>query len=99
MSSGADFTAADSAELFRHTSDAGPQIHHFGNHNGLDLPLATVNRAVETRTESEPTVTDLPKDKGEEKQAAPDIRALAREVYPLIKRMIMIERDRHPAWY
>lgn len=95
----AGFTAADSAELFRYASDVSPQIDHSGNHNGLDLPPATVNRAVDTGPEPQTAATELPKEKSEDKQAAPDIRALAREVYPLIKRMIMIERDRHPTWY
>jgi hypothetical protein len=96
---GADTSVARSAELLRYTSDAIPQVGHSGNHDGLDLAVATVNRATETRVEPSTAAPDLPKEKDEEKQTAPDIRALAREVYPLIKRMIMIERDRHPTWY
>jgi hypothetical protein len=95
----AESGTARSEELFRYTSDAMPQISQSGNHNGLELALARANPAPETRTEPQTVAPEHRAEKGEEKQAAPDIRALAREVYPLIKRMIMIERDRHPTWY
>jgi len=96
---GEDSGAASSAELFRYTSEAMPQISHSRNHNGLDLALATAGRATETRAEAQATAPEHREEKGEEERAAPDIKALAREIYPLIKRMIMIERDRHPTWY
>lgn len=92
-------SAARSEELFRYMSDGMPQISHSRNHNGLELALARVGRAPETNTEAQAAVPERRAEKGGKKEGAPDIRVLAREVYPLIKRMIMIERDRHPTWY
>jgi len=94
-----DSSAARSEELFRYMSDAMPEISHSGNHNGLELALVPAGRAPETEAAAQPMAPEHRAEQAEERQAAPDIRALAREVYPLIKRMIMIERDRHPTWY
>jgi hypothetical protein len=86
-------------ELFRHAADTVPELTHSGNHNGLELAMAPVGRAPETTVMAQAAAPEPQAEGSEEGQAAPDIRALAREIYPLIKRMIMIERDRHPTWY
>lgn len=96
---GAGSDVARSTDLLRYASDAMPQISHSRNHDGLELALAPVGRAAETGAEAPPAAPAPQEERGEEKPAAPDIRAIAREIYPLIKRMIMIERDRHPTWY
>jgi hypothetical protein len=95
----ADSGAARGEELFRYTSDAMPQISHSRNHNELELELAPVGRTTETEATAQPVTPEQQSQGNEQSQAAPDIRALAREVYPLIRRMVMIERDRHPTWY
>jgi hypothetical protein len=94
-----DSSIAYGEELLRYPMDTIPQLTHSGNHNGLELALAPVGRAPETRTVAQANIPEPHTEKGGEGKAAPDIRALAREIYPLIKRMIMIERDRHPTWY
>ena len=85
--------------LFRDTSDAMPQLSHSAGHNGLELALAQASPATEAKTEAPAKATEPPAEKGEEEANRLDLRALAREVYPLLRRMIMIERDRHPTWY
>ncbi len=90
---------AYSGELFRYTSPDIPEPSYPRNHNGLELALAPVSRAPETGSAAQATAPESQAEKSGEGKAAPDIRALAREVYPFIKRMIMIERDRHPTWY
>jgi len=95
----AESSADNGAEVFRYTSDPTPEISHHGSNTGLDLPVIPVSRAPESAAEPQTTPRDQAEGNGHDKQASPDIRALAREVYPLIKRMILIERDRHPTWY
>ncbi|MFP3898137.1 MAG: hypothetical protein ACLFVD_02380 [Dehalococcoidia bacterium] len=85
--------------LFRYTSDAMPQLSHLANNNGLELALAQASPVTETKTEAPAKATEPPAEKGEDEANGLDLRALAREIYPLIRRMIMIERDRHPTWY
>ncbi|MFC1892698.1 hypothetical protein ACFLYR_01495 [Chloroflexota bacterium] len=94
----ADSSVAYSEELFRYTSDAIPELTHSRNHSGLELAVAPLARAPETKEQVQRVWEEPPGETGGEEKAAPDIRALAREVYPLIKRMIMIERDRQPTW-
>ena len=43
------------------------------------------------------TVTKLPDENMNKNENQPDIRALAREIYPLIRRMIVVERERRPS--
>jgi hypothetical protein len=92
----ADPSVARSEELFRYTSDNIPELAHSRNNNVPQLALSPIAGATET---NEPTQATAPEFEGEEsgeRGTMPDIRALAREIYPLIKRMIMVERERRP---
>jgi hypothetical protein len=91
-------------KLFKYSFDKIPELpysrnHYSGNHNGLELALAPVNRATETSSKTQ-TTTKVPQEsegeKDKEKKPPLDLKALAREVYPYLKRMIMAERDRKP---
>jgi hypothetical protein len=92
----ADFSATRSEELFRHMSDTKPEPAYSRNHNGSELSLAPVGQVL--KAEGPPQAT-APESRGEKrgaKETSPDLRALAREIYPLIKRMVMVERERRP---
>ncbi len=94
----ADFSVVRSEELFRHTFDTIPELAYSRNHKGLELALAPVSRMPETKGVAQLQAEEPPDETGGEEKAAPDIRALARELYPLMKRMILLERDRQPTW-
>ncbi|HUU64830.1 MAG TPA: hypothetical protein VMW37_01840, partial [Dehalococcoidales bacterium] len=94
----ADFNVAHSEELFRHMADTVPQLTYSGNHNVTELALVPAGRVPETKLSLQPEAPEPRGEKREEEEAAPDVRALAREIYPLIKRMIMVERERRPTW-
>jgi hypothetical protein len=91
-----DFSTAHSEDLFRHTSDTIPEPTYSRNHNGSELSLAPAGQVLSTKEVPQPTAPESRGDKRGEKEAAPDLRALAREIYPLIKRMLMVERERRP---
>ena len=82
-----DFSVARSEELFRHMSATLPELTYSGNH-----------KVPETMVSLQPATTETQGEQREEEEAAPDVRALAREIYPLIKRMLMVERERRPTW-
>ncbi len=96
----AEFSVARSEELVRQTSDTVSRLTYArnnGTNNGMpELVLAPIARAAET---SEPPQTTTPEPLVEEsgnQEPELDITALAREIYPLIKRMVMVERERRP---
>ncbi len=92
----ADFSVARSEELFRYTSDNIPELAHSKNNGVPQLALAPVAGMTETNEPPQVTAPGLGGEESGERGATPDIRALAREIYPLIKRMIMVERERRP---
>jgi hypothetical protein len=94
----ADFNVAHSEELFRHMTNTVPQLTYSGNHNVPELALVPAGRVPETKLSLQPEAPEPRGEKREEEEAAPDVRALAREIYPLIKRMIMVEKERRPTW-
>jgi hypothetical protein len=93
-----DFSATRSEELFRHMSDTKPEPAYSRNHNGSELSLAAapVGQVLRAKEPPQPTAPEPRGEKRGEKETTPDLRALAREIYPLIKRMLMVERERRP---
>ncbi len=89
---------------FKYTSDTMPDLpysgnHNNGNHNGLELALAPVSRMPDISKMVQKADQEPEESQGNEsveKEPALDIREIAREVYPYLKRMIMAERDRQP---
>jgi hypothetical protein len=92
----ADSSVAPSEELFRHTSDTISELTYSRNNRMPELALAPIARAAETNESPQTTAPEPVVEESGEQEAAPDIRALAREIYPLIKRMVMVERERRP---
>jgi hypothetical protein len=93
-----DFSVAHSEELFRHMADTVPQLTYSGNHNVPEPALVPAGRVPETKLSLQPATTETQGEQREGEEAAPDVRALAREIYPLMKRMLMVERERRPTW-
>lgn len=91
-----------SEELFRHTSANIPELTYSrnnGRNNGATkIDLTPVARAAETNVLSQAAAPEPGSEGSKEQGVTLDIRALAREIYPLIKRMIMVERERRPTW-
>jgi hypothetical protein len=94
----ADFNFAHDEDLFRHMADTMPQLTYSGNHNVPELALVPAGRVPETMVSPQPEAPETQGEQREGEEAAPDVRALAREIYPLIKRMLMVERERRPTW-
>jgi hypothetical protein len=92
----ADSSIARSEEVFRYTSFNIPELAHSRNNGVPQLALAPIGGATETNEPPQVTTPELGGEEIGEQGATPDIRALAREIYPLIKRMIMVERERRP---
>jgi hypothetical protein len=97
----ADIRASHSEGLLGQASDAVSDLIYSRN-NGTNTS-GVIQRAPESTTSAaetnEPTQVAAPELGGEEsgeRGTTTDIRALAREIYPLIKRMIMVERERRP---
>ena len=92
-----DVTNDRNEELFRYASDTIPGMTYENSSNAPKLALAPVNRTTETQSQTQTSTAEVSGPGGEEKEVVPDIRAIARQVYPLIKRMVMIEKERLPA--
>lgn len=85
--------AAERPPLQRATSPATSRLIQRVEDKADDRALARVADQLE---EAVTTVTDAAE--AEASVAEPDLDDLARQVYPLIKRMLAIERERRPAW-
>jgi len=84
--------------LFRQASDTIHSLTYSRNNGMPEAALTPISRAAEA---NEPPPANIPESRGGEsgeQGSTPDIRALAREIYPLLKRMIMVERERRPTW-
>lgn len=81
---------ADAEELFTDTSNSMPAFS--GNQNMSGLALSPVRRAIETP--SQPVTPEQRSEEAGEKVAAPDIDTIARDVYRILKRRLVSERER-----
>jgi hypothetical protein len=93
--------ASHSEGLLRQASYTVQELTYSRN-NGTSTS-GVIQRAPESTTSAaeaserpEVTASQLGGEEIREPGAAPDLRALAREIYPFIKRMIMVERERRP---
>jgi len=59
--------------------------------------VQTQTNQTQTQNTTQSTVTQNVENNANQNNNQPDIKALAREVYPLIRRMIIIERERRPS--
>ncbi|HEY79302.1 MAG TPA: hypothetical protein G4O09_09335 [Dehalococcoidia bacterium] len=96
-----DIRAPHSEGLLRQASYTIQELTYSRN-NGTNAS-GVIQRAPESTTSAaeaserpEVTASELGGEEIREPGAAPDLRALAREIYPFIKRMIMVERERRP---
>jgi hypothetical protein len=94
----AEFSAPRREGMFRQTSDTIHDLTYSRNNDMPEVALTPIARAAEA---NEPPPATIPESRGGEsgeQGSAPDIKALAREIYPLLKQMIMVERERRPTW-
>ncbi|RME73781.1 MAG: hypothetical protein D6784_11365 [Chloroflexi bacterium] len=59
--------------------------------NTLPSPVSDAGKRIVQRAVDQPSMPGA-----EEKQNRPDLDALARQVYPLVKRLLSVERERWP---
>jgi hypothetical protein len=93
----ADSSVNLSEELFRHTSDDMPRLTHSGDNGTAQLAFTPIARAPEAGETSQASATESGREEVSGKEPSLDLKALAREIYPLIKRIIMVERERRSA--
>lgn len=60
-------------------------------------PIQRVQTGQSSQTVQSQTTTETQIENTSPKESQPDIRELARQIYPLIKKMIIIERERRPS--
>jgi hypothetical protein len=92
----ADSSITRSEELFRYTSDNTPGFTHPGNSGTSQIAFTPIARAPEPSETSQASATESGREEVSEKEPSIDLKALAREIYPLLKRIIMVERERRP---
>ena len=100
MRPNADTGNIRSEDLFRQESCTPSQVSHLNNHTVIErrastrglTPTGSLNSTQSTEI---PSGSPVQTSQGESEQNT-DLKALAREIYPLIKRMIIVERERLP---
>jgi hypothetical protein len=93
-----DLSVGHGDELFRKISDTIPELTHSRNQNVPELALARVGRQAETEATTEPATAGPTGERSSENVAPPDLDDLARRVYPVIRRMLAVERERRATW-
>jgi ABC-type uncharacterized transport system YnjBCD substrate-binding protein len=84
--------------VYRKAYGTVPEITYSRSYSVPEVSVRTNRQIARVESSQSPAVEQAAagNTEGTEEESKTDIRALANEIYPLIRRMLMVERDRQP---